>query len=73
MSPKIDNSEPLSLELADFTAMVRAGEAPDWQVELGRDVAHLTEAAEESLRRGGAEVSPTRSRLSRLVGRFSDQ
>lgn len=58
VSPRIDNDEPIALELGDFTEMVRTGEAPDWHVELARNVAHLTEAAEESLNNGGAEVSP---------------
>jgi predicted dehydrogenase len=72
VSPKIDNAEPISLEMSDFAAMVRVGQAPDWQVELARDVAHLTEAAEESLRSGGAEVSPAGGHQRHLAERFSD-
>jgi predicted dehydrogenase len=67
VSPKIANDEPIVLELGDFAEMVRAGHAPDWQVELARNVAHLTEAAEESLRSGGAEVAPARSHETRFA------
>jgi predicted dehydrogenase len=67
VSPKIANDEPIVLELGDFADMVRAGHAPDWHVELARNVAHLTEAAEESLRSGGAEVAPARSNEARFA------
>jgi predicted dehydrogenase len=73
VSPKIDSGEPIALELSDFMEMVRAGEAPDWQLELARDVAYLTEAADESLRSGGTEVTPGRGRQARLAERFSDR
>lgn len=66
VSPKVANDEPILLELADFTEMVRAGRAPEWQVELARNVAHLTEAAEESLRSGGKEVLPVVTRAARF-------
>jgi predicted dehydrogenase len=66
VSPKVANDEPIVLELADFIGMVRAGRAPEWQVELARNVAHLTEAAEESLRNGGKEVSPVVTRPARF-------
>jgi hypothetical protein len=67
VSPKIANDEPIVLELGDFAGMVRAGHAPDWQIELARNVAHLTEAAEESVRNGGAEVAPARSHEARFA------
>jgi predicted dehydrogenase len=59
VSPKLDTAEPISVELADFAAAVRAGEPARANVELAVNVVRLVEAAEESMRNGGAEVSPT--------------
>ncbi len=73
VSPRIANDEPIELEMADFTDMVRTGKAPDWQVRLARAVARLTEAAEESLRNGGAEVSPVRVKPARFVPSLDDK
>jgi predicted dehydrogenase len=63
VSPKIDTAEPISVELGDFAAAVRAGRTPTGHLELARDVACLTEAAERSLQQSGAEVSPSEAGL----------
>jgi predicted dehydrogenase len=59
VSPKLDTAEPISVELADFAAAVRAGKPASENIELAVNVVRLVEAAEESMRNGGAEVSPT--------------
>ena len=56
VSPKLDNYEPLSRELADFVAGVRGDISLRRQTLLARDVVQITEAAERSLREGGGEV-----------------
>jgi predicted dehydrogenase len=56
LAPKVDTQEPLTLELAEFLEALRAGASMTWNVALAEDVVHLTEAAEESLRRGGVKV-----------------
>jgi predicted dehydrogenase len=56
VSPKLDTYEPLVAELASFARAVREGDRDDWNVALARDVVRITEAAEQSLERGGIEV-----------------
>jgi predicted dehydrogenase len=67
VSPKIDAAEPILLELADFAAAVEAREAPAGHLELARNVARLTEAAEESLRTGGDVSLTGRTRFAELI------
>jgi predicted dehydrogenase len=67
VSPKIDAAEPILLELADFAAAVEANEAPAGHLELARNVARLTEAAEESLRTGGDVSLTGRTRFAELI------
>jgi predicted dehydrogenase len=61
VSPKLDTVEPISVELGDFAAAVRANEPVTQNMELAVNVVRLVEAAEESMRQGGAEVCPTPS------------
>ena len=56
ISPPVDASEPLSLELRDFCAAIRTGSEPRSSAEVGVDVVRLIEAAERSLAAGGAPV-----------------
>ncbi len=56
LSPKIDPTEPLQLELADFCAAVREGATPRATGELGVEIVRMIEAAELSLALGGAPV-----------------
>lgn len=67
VSPKLDTAEPIATELADFAAAVRAGVPPEGHLELARNVASLSEAADESLREGGMEVSPAEVGASRFA------
>lgn len=57
LSPKVDSSEPLGEEMADFVDAIRSGRETVASPELARSVVCLVEAADESLRLGGAEVS----------------
>jgi predicted dehydrogenase len=56
ISPKLETCEPLVAELADFVRAVREGDRLRSQVRLARDVVRLSEAAERSLKAGGATV-----------------
>jgi predicted dehydrogenase len=55
--PRVDAAEPLSLELADFVQAVRTGARPRSHAELGYEIVAVVEAAEQSLRNGGAPVT----------------
>lgn len=48
--PKLDSTEPLGKELAEFISAVRSREAPSDSLRLSRDVVRLIEAADRSLR-----------------------
>src|SRR3954447_19664353 len=54
--PRIEAAEPLGQEIADFPRAVRAGTAPRSHARLGLEVVLAMEAAEKSLRRGGAPI-----------------
>jgi predicted dehydrogenase len=73
LSPKVATYEPLVAELADFVRAIRTGVSLDWQTTLAKDVVRLTEAADRSLREGGAEVRLGKelfaARRPRAVGR----
>jgi predicted dehydrogenase len=57
LSPKIESHEPLGLELADFVSAVRNDERMAFQTALARSVVRIVEAADQSLRSGGHEVT----------------
>jgi predicted dehydrogenase len=57
LSPKVDAHEPLMAELNDFATAIRAGGETIASAGLARDVVQLVEAADQSLRGGGAEVT----------------
>jgi predicted dehydrogenase len=57
ISPRLDNAEPLRLELADFAAAIRSGAQPRSNMQLGLDVVRMVDAAELSLRHNGAPVT----------------
>ena len=58
VSPHIGSYEPLELQLSEFVRGIRAGDLMEDQTTLARSVVRIAEAADESLRLGGAEVSP---------------
>ncbi len=59
VSPHLDNSEPLALEVADFVASIRSGEPPTSTPELARDVVAMIESTEASLLSFRAGGRPT--------------
>ncbi len=66
VSPHLDGSEPLAVEMEDFIACVRAGGTHHSQLELALDVVRMIEAAETSLLGGGEPVPvevPTSAQL----------
>jgi predicted dehydrogenase len=56
LSPNLSNEEPLSLQLGDFVHAVSTGQVDLQALMLAADVVSLAEAAEVSLRDGGAPV-----------------
>ncbi len=61
LSPRVDTTEPLSCELADFCRAVRDGSEPRSSGELGLDVVRITESVDRSLSLGGRLVPVKRS------------
>jgi predicted dehydrogenase len=59
VSPNIESYEPLELQLGDFIRAIGAGDMMEYQTMVARGVVQIAEAADASLRLGGAEVSPT--------------
>jgi predicted dehydrogenase len=57
ISPRVEVTEPLQLELADFCAAIRTGSDPRSSAELGLDVIRITEAVDRSLAHGGGPVA----------------
>jgi predicted dehydrogenase len=56
LSPQLPNDEPLALQASEFIQAIRTGERQARQLELARDVVRMTEAADDSVRAGGAPV-----------------
>jgi len=56
VSPRVESSEPLLLELRDFAHAIETGSEPRSNAGLGLDVVRVIEAAHESLDQGGAKV-----------------
>jgi predicted dehydrogenase len=57
VSPRVDVTEPLQLELEDFCEAIRTGKYPRSSAHLGLDVIRIIEAVDCSLEQGGAPVS----------------
>jgi protoporphyrinogen oxidase/predicted dehydrogenase len=56
VSPRVEATEPLSLELADFGAAISKRQSPLSSPEMGLDVVRTIEAVERSLTHGGVPV-----------------
>ena len=56
LTPKVETSEPLAVELEEFTALCRGRKPWEPNAELARDVVLLAEAAERSQLRGGVRL-----------------
>ena len=67
-SPHLSNDEPLSLQLSDFVHAVATGQGDLRGLMLARDVVALVEAAEGSLRDGGAAVVLDGDRVASRAG-----
>jgi predicted dehydrogenase len=65
--PRLEAAEPLGQELADFARAIHTGEQPRSHARLGLEVVLAMEAAEASLRRGGAPVDVARRNLRVVV------
>jgi predicted dehydrogenase len=57
VSPRVDVTEPLQLELADFVESIRTGKEPRSSARLGLDVVEIIEAVDRSLKEGGTPVA----------------
>jgi predicted dehydrogenase len=55
--PRLDTSEPLRIECEHFLECIRTGRTPDASPQSGVDVVRVIQAAERSLRCGGAPQS----------------
>jgi predicted dehydrogenase len=66
VAPRIEASEPLGLELADFAQAILSGAEPRSHARLGLEVVRVVEASEASLQAGGRPV-----RLADPVGSVS--
>jgi predicted dehydrogenase len=56
VSPRLDSTEPLRLELSDLVSSIRSGQQPRSNMSLGLDVVRMIDASEMSLRHNGATV-----------------
>lgn len=56
LAPRLETHEPLGAELEAFVEAIRSGDPMHAETSLARDVVSLAEAADRSLREGGAEV-----------------
>jgi predicted dehydrogenase len=54
LSPRLDTTEPLYIECAHFLECIQTGRTPDTSPRSGIDVVRVLQAAERSMRRGGA-------------------
>jgi predicted dehydrogenase len=67
VSPHLDGSEPLAVELQDFVASIRGGVAGHEKLDLALDVVRMIEAAETSLLDSGAPVRVETPALPQLL------
>jgi predicted dehydrogenase len=56
LSPKLDTTEPIAMELTDFVESIRRGRAPEGNPVLARNVVQLIETAEASLEERGSPL-----------------
>ena len=73
LAPKLETYEPLGAELEAFAEAIRSGDRLEAETSLARDVVCLTEAADRSLREGGAEVLIERRRVFSRARAANDQ
>lgn len=73
LAPRLETYEPLAAELEAFVKAIRTGDRMHAETSLARDVVSLTEAADRSLREGGAEVLIERRSVFRRAQAASDR
>ncbi|MDQ3893861.1 MAG: Gfo/Idh/MocA family oxidoreductase [Actinomycetota bacterium] len=56
LSPRVEVSEPLTLQMRDFARAIRTGQTPRSSAELGVDVVRTIEAVDQSLAAAGAVI-----------------
>src|ERR1700733_6918792 len=64
VAPRVESYEPLGLQLGDLVRAIRAGDPMDYEGTLARSVVRIVDAADQSLRLGGSEVSPRSDELA---------
>jgi predicted dehydrogenase len=67
VSPHLEASEPLSLELADFCAAIRTGSEPRSSSHIGLDVVVMAEAVDRSIAEGGRPVEVEPAQLAEVT------
>lgn len=65
VSPRLDVTEPLAVELADLCHAIRSGFEPRSSAQLGLDVVRTIEAVDRSLTQGGVPIDIQRLEASR--------
>jgi predicted dehydrogenase len=68
VSPRVEPTEPLLVEMADFCAAIRSGEPPRSSAAVGLDVVRMIEAVDESLRLEGSRVEVSGAGLATSSG-----
>lgn len=72
VSPKVDATEPLKIEVDDFCSAILEGTEPQSSPDIGLEVVRTIEAIEQSERSGGAPISLTgRRRAARIESRHA--
>jgi len=72
VSPKVDPTEPLSLEVADFCAAILNGTDTRATPQIGCEVVRAIEEIERSLKRGGEPVNVDGGLVDELGQRVAD-
>src|SRR5262249_14609058 len=67
VSRRLESYEPLSAELGAFATAARNGARLPYYSRLACDVVRITEAADQSLLLGGAEIAISEARTGQLV------
>jgi predicted dehydrogenase len=57
VSPRVEPTEPLALEMLDFCAVIRRGGSPRSSARIGVDVVRIVEAADRSMAAGGVPMA----------------
>jgi predicted dehydrogenase len=64
VSPRVEVTEPLQVEMADFCASIWTSSRPRSSRELGLEVVRMVEAVDQSLAQAGARVEVPERRIA---------